>query len=211
MRSINQHLSLFLMTITLDLGEISLSDSQISGLNSYMSILLEWNKKIRLTGYNNLQDIQRNLVHESILAFTATRPSLTTEPHLDFGSGNGTPGLVFSILDSSRSFVLIEKIEKKRIFMEYVIRHLDLKNVQVLPALRSAVLSPTVWMKAITISDFLNDTRTREYAIPPFRFYRFGCETHPSCNLVRTYAINGRIKNWQENHSLNLTESVFQG
>ena len=199
------------MITQVKLENIFLQPPHIAKLDSFMSILLDWNKKIRLTGYRSLQDIRTNLIFDSILAHYGMSSCFNEEPHVDFGSGNGVPGIVFSILNPERRYLLIEKIEKKRIFLEYVIRHLGLYNVEVLSGFSSSTFSPVVWMKAITISDFLNDPKATQWVLPPIRFFRFGVDPHPSCKHISTYVINGIIKNWDESHSLTLSEAVFQG
>jgi 16S rRNA (guanine527-N7)-methyltransferase len=199
------------MITQLNLEDIFLQAPQIAKLDSFMSILIDWNKKIRLTGYRSLKEIRTNLILDSVLAYYAMDYSPNNEPHIDFGSGNGVPGIVFSVLNPERKYLLLEKIEKKRVFMEYVIRHLGLNNVEVLSGFSSSISSPVVWMKAITISDFLGDSKANQWVLPPVRFFRFGVDPHPSCKHISTYVINGVVKNWDESHSLTLSEAVFQG
>ncbi len=176
-----------------------------------MDMLHAWNQSIRLTGYRTVQDIRTHLVLDSILANFSMNPSFQNQVHVDFGSGNGTPGIIFSILNPESPYLLIEKIEKKRIYMEYVIRHLGLKNAIVLPRFQDPLVSPVIWMKAVTIADFMKDSRTNRTIRPPITFLRFGADEDPSCKHIRTYVINGSVSRWKESHSLTLSEAVYQG
>lgn len=196
---------------TVSLGEVGFSDSVAEKIDGYLAYLLEWNRKIRLTGHDSLSEARTNLVLDPLFAFLAFQDRLPPGDHFDFGSGNGSPGLVLSILDPLRQYFLIEKTGKKRAFLEYVRRHLDLRNLEVLPAFSSECLAPTVWMKGITYDDFFLDRPAQMFMKPPVRFFRFGLDTHPSCIPVRTYAINGTATQWGKNHSLFLLEAVFQG
>ena len=198
------------MTTTLDLGELSLSKEQIEKADLYAHLLLEWNQKIRLTGYESLADIRTHLLFESLLAFSRINAEIP-RPMIDFGSGNGTPGLLFALFDPSLQILLLERIEKKQTFLEYAASRLSLPNVRVRSFLDAPVVNPVIVMKAITLQDLFKDPYVKRFAAPPWSIFRFGQDAHPSCFPVSSYVINGSIQTWGISGSIILTESVSQG
>ena len=52
-------------------------------------------------------------------------------PAYDLGSGNGTPGIVWSILNPERKYTLVEIDQRKSEFLKHCKRELDLKNLEV--------------------------------------------------------------------------------
>ena len=190
----------------------SLSPSQRDALDRYTSLLLEWNAHIRLTGYHSKDQVREHLLLEPILAFHFLRSRLPDSlPRIDFGSGNGSPGLILSILDPVNPYLLIERVEKKRVFLDYVARHLSLSNVTILPALDRPVLSPIVFMKAITIHDFLVDKQIKKYLTPPCFFVRFGQDHSKTCHPLLSCVINGGVPEWGQRISFSLFLLEFSG
>ena len=50
----------------------------------------------------------------------------------DIGSGNGFPGIILGIMDSTREFVLVESDQRKCEFLKHAIHRLQLKNMSVM-------------------------------------------------------------------------------
>ena len=198
------------MTRSIDLGWIPLSGSLQGKLDLYASLLLEWNKKIRLTGFSTPDEVRRHLILDSLLAFELLHERLPAEI-IDFGSGNGTPGLLFAILAPNHRITLLERIEKKRIFIEYAASRLGLSNTRTLPSLSCPIISPFILMKAITLDDLFSDPAIRKNTVPPCNLFRFGHDSHSACIPVSSYAITGGVHSWGETKTISLTESIFQG
>ena len=59
------------------------------------------------------------------------KPFEETQSVYDFGSGNGFPGLVAAIMRPESEFVLVERNQKKVLFLKSVLSELDMKNVRV--------------------------------------------------------------------------------
>lgn len=189
-----------------------LSPPVSESLDRYTSLLLEWNSRIRLTGYHSKEQIREHLLLEPILAFHFLRSRLPENlPRIDFGSGNGSPGLILSILDPDHPYLLIERVEKKRVFLDYVVRHLSLSNVTILPALDRSLASPLVFMKAITIDDFLSDKHVKSFMTPPCFFVRFGKDSSVACLPLLSYVINGGVSQWEKLISFSLFLLEFSG
>ena len=198
------------MIFTLEYGRITLPAPIREQLDLYATLLLEWNQKIRLTGYSTLTEIRQNLILDSLLAFELLHDRLPDEV-IDFGSGNGTPGLIFALLAPSRSFILLERTAKKRFFIEYAASRLGASNVRILPSLTNPIASPFILMKAITLDDLYTDPFIRKNASPPCTLFRFGNDSHPACIPVSSYAITGCVDSWGKPKTISLTESIFQG
>lgn len=190
----------------------SLTPKQISALDRYTSLLLEWNTHIRLTGYHSQEQVREHLLLEPILAFHYLQGRLPSSlPRIDFGSGNGSPGLVMALLDPDHSYLLVERVQKKRIFLDHVSRHLSLSNVTVVPAIDSSVFSPLVLMKAITVNDFLSDKNVKRHLSPPAFFIRFGKDPHFACQPLLSCVINGGIREWEKYITFSLFLLEFSG
>ena len=190
----------------------SLTPKQMSALDRYTSLLLEWNTHIRLTGYHSQEQVREHLLLEPILAFHYLQGRLPNSlPRIDFGSGNGSPGLVMALLDPDHSYLLVERVQKKRIFLENVSRHLSLSNVTVVPSIDSSVFSPLVFMKAITVNDFLSDKNVKRHLSPPAFFIRFGKDPHFACQPLLSCVINGGIREWEKHIAFSLFLLEFSG
>lgn len=190
----------------------SLSSRQRDSLDRYASLLLEWNSRIRLTGYHSKDQVRKHLLLEPILAFHFLNQRIPDPlPRIDFGSGNGSPGLILSILDPGHSYLLIERVEKKRVFLDFVARHLALSNVTILPALDRPATSPVVFMKAITVDDFLHDRKIKSHLSPPAFFVRFGQDHTKACHPLLSCVINGGVPEWGQHISFSLFLLEFSG
>lgn len=105
---------------------VIVTDEMIASLNIYLKELLEWNEKFNLTGITEVEDIW----HKHFL------DSLTVSKHIpdnalkviDVGTGAGFPGLVVKILNPRLHMTLLEATNKKVIFLNHIIKLLDLKN-----------------------------------------------------------------------------------
>ncbi|OSM00461.1 16S rRNA (guanine(527)-N(7))-methyltransferase RsmG [Magnetofaba australis] len=96
-------------------------------LDTYISLLQEWNKSFNLIGRSTENEIRTRHIEESI--FVAEHLG-EAEEIVDFGSGAGIPGIVIAIIRSQNSQVtLIEKDKNKCTFLNYCKKKLDLENV----------------------------------------------------------------------------------
>ncbi|MDA8060742.1 MAG: class I SAM-dependent methyltransferase [Nitrospiraceae bacterium] len=163
-------------------------------LGEYERLLLEWNSRLRLTGFVTLDAIRRNLVLEPLSA--SRYFSLSSDPHpvVDLGSGNGSPGLIFAILNPDRPVYLIERRQKKMTFLLYAAGKLNLSNVHVLedismirPLVSGNVVD--VWSKAVSWEDLLKACTPLLPRFAPVRIRKFG-EDSPSFTCSST-AVHG--------------------
>lgn len=102
--------------------------ASLGALVTYAEALLHWNRSVNLTGARNLE----------VLASEHLADALAVAPHLprtgrwvDVGSGGGLPGMVLAILRRDLQAVLLEPLQKRRLFLSSVVRELDLQNVSI--------------------------------------------------------------------------------
>lgn len=99
-------------------------------LKKYFDELIRVNKAINLISAKTIA--LADLLHfaDSILASRVVAAQLPSGATIfDIGSGNGLPGIIFSILYPKFSVVLVESDQKKTEFLKQIISFLDLKNV----------------------------------------------------------------------------------
>ena len=108
------------------------ADEQLTGrVQTYVELLLRWNRSVNLTSLSNVDEILARHFAESFLATRLI--SLTKGRLVDIGSGAGFPGLAIKLVFSELDLVLIEANKKKVVFLQEVARALNMRNVTVKP------------------------------------------------------------------------------
>lgn len=119
---------------------LQLSETQISQLEGYIRQVLEFNKSYNLMKAENADELAVNHILDSLVAVPHLRQIISelceknAKPALqiaDIGSGGGCPGIPLSIAFPEQNFTLVERMEKRAVFLESVIRELKLSNVKV--------------------------------------------------------------------------------
>jgi len=111
----------------LDNEAISLSSSTIVKLETFASLLHEWNQIHNLTGAKSIDAIYVNII-DSLFPLSFIEKPKTL---LDVGTGAGFPGLVLAIALPECEVVLAEPLKKRVSFLKYAAIDLVLPNVQV--------------------------------------------------------------------------------
>lgn len=97
-------------------------------LQSYLSLLQHWNKRINLIGRGNDDDPWNRHIIDSAQLMNYWHEA---ESWIDLGSGGGLPGLVCAIIAKESHpelrFTLVESDQRKSIFLSQAAHHLDLK------------------------------------------------------------------------------------
>ena len=107
---------------------INLNEEQLNKLNKYYEILIEQNKKINLTAITIKEDVYLKHFYDSLTLIKAY--DLNKNISLcDVGTGAGFPGLVLKICFPNLDITLIDALEKRIKFLNYVIDELELKNI----------------------------------------------------------------------------------
>ena len=116
------------LTAVKELG-ISITDKQLEQLNEYYKALVEWNKKINLTSITEEKDVYLKHFYDSLTLFKEY--DLTKNISLcDVGTGAGFPGVVLKIVFPNLKITLVDSLQKRLKFLDYVIKLLDLKDVE---------------------------------------------------------------------------------
>lgn len=116
------------ITAVKELG-ISITDKQLEQLNKYYKALVEWNKKINLTSITDEKDVYLKHFYDSLTLFKEY--DLTKDVSLcDVGTGAGFPGIVLKIVFPNLKITLVDSLQKRLNFLDYVIKLLGLKDVE---------------------------------------------------------------------------------
>jgi 16S rRNA (guanine527-N7)-methyltransferase len=106
---------------------IELTSHQVDLLGIFLNTLMEWNRKINLTGIPERQRIIDELILDSLIPAT----HLPCEGNLiDIGSGAGFPAIIIKIASPGLGMRLVEANGKKVSFLRYVIHTLKLKDIE---------------------------------------------------------------------------------
>lgn len=107
---------------------IILSSVQAEHFRIYLSELMNWNRKMNLTGLSTPKKVVTELFYDSLLV----SPFLPAQGKmLDVGSGAGIPGLLIKIIRPDLETHLLEPNRKKNSFLKHTIRLLQLEKITV--------------------------------------------------------------------------------
>ncbi len=108
---------------------INPTDKQLTDLEKYYNMLIEWNNKINLTRITNKEDAYLKHFYDSL---TVVRIQKLEEINdiCDVGTGAGIPGIILKIFYPHLKLTLIDSKEKKLKFIDEVIKELNLKDTK---------------------------------------------------------------------------------
>jgi 16S rRNA (guanine527-N7)-methyltransferase len=109
---------------------VHLSDDQVAKIQTYVRLLLKWNKLTSLTSITDPAEIVSRHFGESMYA--ATLLPVENGRLVDIGTGAGFPGLALKILNPALHVVLIESNKKKSAFLAEVARTLEFPEIEIL-------------------------------------------------------------------------------
>lgn len=107
-------------------GQVELSAPELERFEKYLRLFLLWNGKTNLSAIRDEDGILARHFVESIACARQLPAGITTL--LDFGSGGGFPGVPIAICRPEIAVTLAESQGKKAIFLQEVVRQLDLKT-----------------------------------------------------------------------------------
>jgi 16S rRNA (guanine527-N7)-methyltransferase len=100
-----------------------------SQLQQYAELLLDWNRRVNLTGARTLDQVRAQIADaDSLLA--ASWASVNRV--IDIGSGGGLPAIPLALARPDIQLTLLEANARKSAFLEHVAGTLGLRNVAVL-------------------------------------------------------------------------------
>ena len=109
---------------------IKITQLQLNQLDKYYHLLLEWNQKINLTTIIKESDVYLKHFYDSLTINKIISLS-EIDSLCDVGTGAGFPGLVIKILFPNIKITLVDALEKRVKFLNYVINELGLNKIEV--------------------------------------------------------------------------------
>lgn len=116
----------------LELLGIPLPDTTLDLLNRYLSMLLDVNMRVNLTGVKDRDQAWRRHVIDSLTLLPWLDQAGDQLRVIDVGSGGGLPGLPITIARPGLSVTLLEATGKKAEFLKICAAELELESVSVL-------------------------------------------------------------------------------
>ena len=104
--------------------DIEINDSQITKLEKYYEVLVDWNSKINLTAITDYEDVLKKHFLDSI--YLIKHFDFNNKQLLDVGSGAGFPSLPLKIMIPSLNVTIIDALKKRVTFLEILTKELDL-------------------------------------------------------------------------------------
>ncbi|MFH1147433.1 MAG: 16S rRNA (guanine(527)-N(7))-methyltransferase RsmG [Pseudomonadota bacterium] len=114
----------------LEIG-IDLSPAHLDKFAVYLTELKEWNEKLNLTALRNDRDI---VIKHFVDSLSLCRFISGGSHVVDAGSGAGFPGIPLKIVNPSLFLLLVDAKRKKVHFLRYIIRTLELKDIDAIQA-----------------------------------------------------------------------------
>jgi 16S rRNA (guanine527-N7)-methyltransferase len=100
-----------------------------SQLNSYLDLLVKWNRKINLTSEKTPSEILHRHIFDSLQYARVISP---TDHIMDIGSGAGFPGIPLKFVYPHLTLTLVESQRKRCSFLEAVVSNLVLQDTLVI-------------------------------------------------------------------------------
>lgn len=107
----------------------------------FRDLLMQWNRVHNLTGYKDAASIEHYLL-DSLYPVTFLPKTIKTA--MDIGTGAGFPGMILAIAQPDVSWTLVEPMQKRASFLQFVKATLNLDNVTV-ENCRVEALTPAVF------------------------------------------------------------------
>jgi 16S rRNA (guanine527-N7)-methyltransferase len=102
-----------------------------SQLREYGRLLYRWSEHMNLVSPKDRERLASKHIRRALMAV----PMILTVPHrtvLDIGSGAGLPAIPLKMIFPGSVFVLIESRRRRAHFLKEVVRHLELKGIEVI-------------------------------------------------------------------------------
>ena len=145
---------------------IQLTETQLSQLEIYYEMIVEYNKIMNLTGITEHDEVFLKHFYDS-LTIVKIIDLNTVESFCDIGTGAGFPGLVIKICFPKLKVTLLDSLNKRVEFLKAVIQKLNLKDIEVVHArAEEYALSHRSEFDVTTARAVAHTSILLEYAIP---------------------------------------------
>lgn len=111
---------------------LEINNEILNKLDKYYKLLNEWNDKFNLTTILEEESVYLKHFYDSVCIIKSNLIKNENIKLCDFGTGAGFPGIVIKIFFPNINVTLIESNNKKCIFLNEIIKELDLKNIEVI-------------------------------------------------------------------------------
>ena len=108
---------------------ITLTKEQQEQFRQYLHLIQEWNEKIDITAICEEKEIYTRHFLDS-LSVVRVLPKEVKGSWVDIGTGGGFPGVPLAILFPQCSFLLVDSLNKRILFLKEVCETLHLSNVK---------------------------------------------------------------------------------
>ena len=110
---------------------ISLTQEQLSKLELFYKLLIDWNKKINLTRIIEKKDIYLKHFYDS-LTIVKVIDITKVDTLCDVGTGAGFPGIVLKIAFPNLKITLLDALQKRVNYLNSIIKELELEDIEAL-------------------------------------------------------------------------------
>ncbi len=108
---------------------IEITKDQLSQLDRYYNLLVEWNQKLNLTSITKKEDVYLKHFYDSLTIVKAADLNKVNSL-CDVGTGAGFPGIVLKIIFPNLNVILIDSLNKRINFLNEIIKKLKLDNIK---------------------------------------------------------------------------------
>lgn len=108
---------------------IKLTDTHLEQFSTYYTTLIDWNKKMNLTGITEKEEVYEKHFYDSLSAALAIRFQ-DVKRVCDVGAGAGFPSIPLAICFPHLHITIVDSLKKRITFLEHLISELKLDNVE---------------------------------------------------------------------------------
>ncbi|MFB4163636.1 16S rRNA (guanine(527)-N(7))-methyltransferase RsmG [Alteribacillus sp. JSM 102045] len=110
---------------------IQLTEKQEKQFDLYYRMLVDWNKKMNLTGITDEDEVYEKHFYDSLTALFAHNFQKVKNV-VDIGAGAGFPSIPIKICFPHLKVVIVDSLKKRMTFLEHLAEELDLQEVDFL-------------------------------------------------------------------------------
>jgi len=112
---------------------LPLSRRQLEQFGIYYQELVNWNRRVNLTSVTDFEGVQVKHFLDSLTVMPLLEKGKGYKSFrvIDIGAGAGFPGLPLKIMLPEVDLVLLEATAKKTVFLQHIVRKLELEGVEI--------------------------------------------------------------------------------